>query len=132
MIRRETADDRVVRNIEVLRPRPFGEKCAADIFDVTMPDGDGAGARDPFDARKKGNIGIANREAFEVVVICGHHVEEVVSAVAIENGLAVSSRFDHDGPVRSAALRQIVSAVRGSSAACSASTVFETVVFIET
>src|SRR5690349_15016607 len=51
-------------------------------------------------------VRVPNREIFQVVVIGGHHVEQVVGAVAVEDGLAVARAFDHDRLIGRSALSQ--------------------------
>src|SRR5580658_9069784 len=80
-----------------------------------------AGARYIFDPEHESYIGIANRDAFEVVVVRGHQVEKVLIAVAVENHVPVARALDDDRLIGSTALRQIVSpverrAVRGEGA----------------
>ena len=55
---------------------------------------------DAFDAQQKRDVGVADRDAFEIVVIAAHQVEQILAAVAIENDLAVARAFDDDGFVR--------------------------------
>ena len=68
-------------------------------------------AGDVLDAEQERDVGVSNREAFEVVVVRGHQVEEVLRAVAVEDHFAVARAFDHDRPVGRSARRQVVRAV---------------------
>ena len=80
---------------------------------LALLDSDPAGAGDILEAGQKGEIGVADGQAFEVVVVGGHHVEEVEISIAVEDRLAVARGFDDDRLFRRAALRQVISAVGG-------------------
>ena len=64
-----------------------------------------------FSPRRNATSRIPDRDAFEVVVVGGHQVEEVVVTGAVEDHFAVTRRLDHDRLVRCAARRQVVGAV---------------------
>ena len=74
-------------------------------------------------------IGVADGQAFEVVVVGGHHVEQVVRAVAVEDRLTVARAFDHDRSIGGAALGQEVGPARDS--ALPASSISVTVVLVD-
>ncbi len=64
-----------------------------------------------FMPKQKRDVGVANRDAFKVVVIPAHQVEEILAAIAVEDHFAIARAFNHDWFVGRAALRQIVSAI---------------------
>src|ERR1019366_5525935 len=72
-----------------------------------------ARARDVFDAEQERHVSVADRDAFEVVVIRRHQVEEVLVAIAVEDDVAIAGGLDDDGLVGRAALREGVSALEG-------------------
>src|SRR5207253_10927820 len=85
---------------------------ASDIFKSTPHNHQATRSRDSLQSSLKREIRVPDREAFEVVVVRGHHVEQVVRAVAVVNRLAVSGGFNRDGLVWRPALRQEVRAAR--------------------
>ena len=103
--------ERVVGDVEILRARPVVLHHAADIVDFRVLQREAAGAGDAFDAQQKRDVGVADRDAFEVLIIAAHQVEQILAAVAVENHLAVARAFDRDGFVGRAALGQVIGAV---------------------
>src|SRR5580692_3298891 len=71
-----------------------------------------ARAGDVLQSKKESDVGVANGDAFEVVVISGHQVEQILAAVSIEDHFAIASAFNDDRLFGGAALSQIVSAVK--------------------
>ena len=104
-------DDHVVGDVEVLRARPLGLHRTSDVVDPAVLQSESTGAGDALQAKQKRDVGIPDRDAFEVVVVGGHQVEEVVVAGAVEDHFAVTRRLDHDRLVRRPARRQVVGAV---------------------
>ena len=70
-----------------------------------------AGAGNPFDAEQKCDVGVSKCDAFEIVVVRAHEVEEGLAAIAVEDHFTVTRRFDDDRFVRGSALRQVVCAI---------------------
>ena len=66
----------------------------ADVLDPAVADREPLGAGDVLHARPERDLGVADREPFEDVVVGGHHVEEAEGAVAVEDHLAVAGRVE--------------------------------------
>jgi len=107
----------VVGNVEVARTRPVRVHGRADVRELRTLHREPHRAGDVLHARFDGYARIAEGDAFEVVVLAAHEVEEHRVAVAVEDHLAIAGRNDRNGLLRSAFLRQIVGAVPGSAAA---------------
>src|SRR5690242_18924117 len=93
-----------------------------------------AGAADILVAEQKRDIGIPHGDAFEMIVICGHHVAEILAIIAIENHFAVSRAFDYDTSVGRATLGEVERSVEGRAIRGGASieaTVDTTIVSVE-
>ena len=93
----EIVGDEEVARIGVLRPDAH-----ADVFEAAVADCEGDRAHHFLFARKDRDLRIAERQAFEDVVLRGHHVEELVIARAVEDCLSVARAFDGDGLLRRA------------------------------
>ena len=90
------ADEDVVGNVEVARTCELRRHTDADPLDAVVADGQSLRARDVLHAGPERDFGIANREAFEDVMVGGHDVEQPERAVAVEDDLAVAGGFDRD------------------------------------
>ena len=70
-----------------------------------------ARAGDVLVAEQKSDVGVADGDALEIVVIRGHQIEEILAAVAIEDHFAVARALDDDRLVGRAARGEIIGAV---------------------
>src|SRR6516225_9150616 len=68
-------------------------------------------ASDAFDPEHKRHVGVADRDALEVLVVSAHEIKEVLAAGSVENRLAIAGSLDCDGLVRRAALGKVIGAI---------------------
>ena len=62
---------------------------------------------------QESDVGVTNGDAFKIIVIPGHQVEQILAAVAVEDYFTITRSLNHDRFVGRPALRQIVRAVEG-------------------
>src|SRR6266540_3537779 len=96
-----TTEQNIICDVKILRPRVFGRNADADILHPAVPHHQPAASEHVFQPCVESDVGVANGNAFEVVVIRRHHVEEPEIAVPIEDHFAVTGGFDDDGFLRS-------------------------------
>ena len=76
----------------------------ADVLELAVLHREALRAGDLLHARLDGRAGVAERDAFEIVVVAAHEVEQHGVAVAVEDHFAVTGADDGDGLVRRAVL----------------------------
>ena len=69
----------------------------------------------PLMPSKKRHVRVSHRDAFEVLIVAAHQVEEVLAAVPIEDHLAIARALDHDGFFGRAALGQVIGSIEDIS-----------------
>ena len=82
---------------KVARIGVLGPDADADVFETAVAHREGDRAHHFFLAGEESNLGIAERQAFEDVVLRRHDIEQLVIARAVEDRLAVARAFDRDG-----------------------------------
>ena len=91
------AEEEIVGDEEVAGIGVFGPHAGADVLEAAVADREGDRAHHFLLAGEEGNLGVAEGQAFEDVVVRGHDVEELVVARAVKDRLAVAGAFDGDG-----------------------------------
>ena len=94
------AQDDVVGDVEILRAAYCGVTADAHVLDAAVPHREAFAARHVLQPGEESDVGVADRESLENVVVGGHDVEEPVAAVPVENDLAIARRPDDDGLLR--------------------------------
>ena len=132
VIRIVAADERVVGDVEVARARVVGEDAGADILEPAALHGQPLRAGDELRARPDRDVGVPERQPFEVGVVRGLHVEQREVAVAVEDHLAVAGALDRDRLLGGAVGGQVIGAVeRHGAIHRRVVRVFEAVVLVE-
>jgi hypothetical protein len=67
-----------------------GLNAATNIFEAAVLEGESACPDDISQTHQKSHIGVSYRDAFEVIVIRGQKIEEVLTTVPIEDYLTVA------------------------------------------
>src|SRR5258708_37906921 len=112
MFRVVPADEIVIRNVEVAGTGVVCENTKVHIFETASFHGQPFRTGDELRARPNRDIGISDRDAFEIVIVRGFNVEQVEIAVTVEDDLSVSGALDDYRLVRSAARGQIISSFK--------------------
>src|SRR5882762_11219855 len=88
------ANHDVIGDIKVPGIGTIGHYGNADVFHFAMLNGQSATAHNSFQSPVECDICIPDGEPFEVMVIGGHHVEETVGAITVENNFSVAGSFN--------------------------------------
>src|ERR1700722_10609731 len=74
------------------------------------------GTGNVLQTRLHGNERVAKGDAFEIIEVCGHHVEQIVVAGTVKNNLSITGGLDNDWPLLGTARREVVRAIVGGVA----------------
>src|SRR5262245_16181772 len=86
----------VVGNIKVARPSVLRPDSKTDILKSAILDRESDGAENFLLPCKNGDIGVAQSEAIEDVVVRRHHIEQPMIAGPVEDNFAIAGSFDRD------------------------------------
>ena len=68
-------------------------------------------SEDSFAAEQKGDVGVSNRDPFDVVIVRSREIEEHGIAVAVKDNFAVCRAFDDNRPFERPVCREIEGAI---------------------
>ena len=123
------AEEPVVGDVEIARTGPVGPDAQIDVLESATLHRQAFRPGAELRARPDGDLGVAEGQAFEIVVVRRLDVEQIEIAAAIEDDIAVARRLDDDRLVGRAAGGQVVGAFyrRGGVDAAIAGVVFRVI-----
>ena len=97
----ESAEEDIVRDVEVARSGVLGPHAEPDVFETTVLDGESHCSGNALEPREDGDVGVPEGDPVEDVMGRGTDIEQAVVARAIEDHLPVASGPDRDRLFRS-------------------------------
>src|SRR5580765_598118 len=105
----------IVGEVAICQPRVLPIDPAPHVLDAAVADSEPLRTQHILESRPKSNIGVADREPFEDVIIRRHDVEEAKAAGAIEDRFAVAGAANHDRLLGRSLESKYVGAIEGYS-----------------
>src|SRR3954469_17834039 len=90
------ADENIVQDGKVGRSRPVGEDAQIAVLEAAMFHRQPAGTGDELGTGPGGNRGVAESDAFKIIVVGSLQIEEIEIAATVENHIAGTGRLDHN------------------------------------
>ena len=102
------AEEDAIGDVEVAGSRVVGEDAQTDLVEPAALHRQAFRSGDELRARPDGDVGVPERDPFEVVVVGRLDVEQVEVAAAVDDHLAVARGLDRDRPLRRAVRSQVI------------------------